>query len=179
MIKITEELIQLEQKDIKVIREKITIEQNNVCPIANITIPDGNHTLDHQHMTKRETRGVDGAGTIRGVLDYRANAWEGKVSKSFVRCGLAKEVDLVVALRNLANYLEREPYPMIHPNEKPKEKKLLKRPFAKIKKLYAEEFPKRKLLEYPKSGKATVLIKELSEKYPFGEAYKLLQYLHF
>ena len=165
MIKITEELIQLEQKDIKIIREKLTIEQDNVCPIANITIPVGNHTLDHQHMTKRETRGVNGAGAIRGVLDYRANAWEGKVSKSFVRSGLSKEVDLVVALRNLADYLEKEPYPMIHPNEKPKVKKLLKRPFAKIKKLYAEEYPNRKAIEYPKSGKSTVLIKELSERY--------------
>ncbi len=156
---------QLEHKDIKIIRESITAEQNNICPIMNKEIEDGNHVLDHQHMTKSETRGVNGAGTIRGVLDFRSNSWEGKVTNSFKRSGLSKEIDLIEALRNLADYLERDSYPLIHPNEKIKEKKLLKRPFNKIKKMYSKEYPKRKTLTYPKSGKATVQIKELSKKY--------------
>ena len=158
-------LIQLETKEIKEFREKLNKAQKNICPITKKPIQIGNHVLDHQHMTKKEVLGENGAGLIRGVLDFRANSWEGKVVNSFKRYGLNKEVDLIDALRNLAEYLEQDNLPYIHPNEKIKPKKLLKRPFNKIKKMYSEKYPKRKVLEYPKSGKATKLILELSKEF--------------
>ena len=158
-------LIQLETREIKEFREKLNKVQKNICPITKKPIQIGNHVLDHQHMTKKEVLGENGAGLIRGVLDFRANSWEGKVVNSFKRYGLNKEVDLIDALRNLAEYLEQDNLPYIHPNEKPKVKKLLKRPFNKIKKMYSEKYPKRKVLEYPKSGKATKLIIELSKEF--------------
>ena len=126
---------------------------------------EGTKVLDHQHKTKKEVIGEEGAGLIRGVLDYRANAWEGKVNNSFIRCGLHKITDLPSALRNLADYLEQDNYNYIHPNEKEKVKKLMKRPFNKIKKLHDIKYPKRKGLEYPKSGKPTKIIIELSKEF--------------
>ena len=128
----TIELTQLELKDIKPLREKLNLAQNNICPIINLPIDIS--VLDHQHKSKKEVIGINGAGLIRGVLDFRANAWEGKVNNSFIRCGLHKVMDLPTALRNLADYLEQENLPFIHPSEKPKVKKLMKRPFNKIKK---------------------------------------------
>ena len=68
-------------------------------------------------------------------------------------------------LRKLADYLEQNPTNLIHPRELPKAKKLGKRKFQKIAKAYAEEFPKRKPLEYPKTGKITKKIQELADKY--------------
>lgn len=49
--------------------------------------------------------------------------------------------------------------------EKPKPKKLGKRLFNKIAKLYKEEYSNRKPLEYPKSGKLTKKITELADRY--------------
>ena len=49
--------------------------------------------------------------------------------------------------------------------EKPKPKKLGKRLFNKIAKLYKEEYPNRKPLEYPKSGKLTKKFTDLVNGY--------------
>ena len=156
-------LTQLELKDIKPLREKLNSAQNNICPIINLPIDIS--VLDHQHKSKKEVIGINGAGLIRGVLDFRANAWEGKVNNSFIRWGLHKVMDLPTALRNLADYLEQENLPFIHPSEKPKVKKLMKRPFNKIKKIHDIKYPKRKKLMYPKSGKPTKIIIELAKSF--------------
>lgn len=159
------EFNQLKNNELKEFREALTLKQNNICPILNAEMEPGTQVLDHQHKTKKEVMGVNGAGLIRGVLDFRANAWEGKVNNSFIRCGLHKVMDLPTALRNLADYLEQENLPYIHPNEAPKVKKLMKRPFNKIKKLHDLKYPKRKGLMYPKSGKPTKIIIELSKEF--------------
>jgi hypothetical protein len=83
----------------------------------------------------------------------------------FKRSGLNKDISFIDYLRNLVKYLEQPTTNLIHPNEKVKEKKLMKRPFNKIKKLHDQKYPRRKPLEYPKSGKPTKVIKELAEEF--------------
>lgn len=162
-------LIQLKQKDIKPLKEKIWLENNKKCPVLNKEVPLEKMVLDHIHKRKDE-EASEQKGTCRTALEFRVNSMFGKIENSFKRYGLDKEIDLPTLLRNGANYLEKGAYCdnntyFIHPNEAPKEKKLGKRSFNKIKKLYSKEYPNRKELEYPKSSKCTKLIKELSEKY--------------
>lgn len=159
-------LTQLKQKDIKIYRKKILKEQNGMCPLTGNAIPEDKAVLDHQHTTKTETLGVNGAGLIRGVLHSQANAWEGKILYWFKRMGLAKIVDLPTLLRNLAAYLEREPYPLIHPNEAPKPKKLSKICYNKLMKVTDKKIP------YPKSGKLTKKLRYEFEKWDIDITYK-------
>lgn len=152
------QLTQLKQKDIKIYRERILEEQNGICLLTGAIIPEGKAVLDHQHARKTETLGVNGAGLIRGVLHSQANAWEGKVLYWFKRLGLAKIAVLPILLRNLATYLEREPYPLIHPSEAPKPKKLSKVCYNKLKKV-------NKKISYPKTGKLTEKLKKEFRKH--------------
>jgi len=123
--------------------------------------------VDHKHKLKANPAGPNGDGLVRGAIDRFANALEGKITNNWKRMGLGKYTDLPTYLRNLADYLENPPCEQkyIHPSEKPKVKKLGKRVFNKIAKLYAEEYPKRKELTYPKSNKPTKQIKLLAEYY--------------
>jgi len=164
-------LIQLNQKDIKSLKRKLHEAQNNICPLLNAEIPLDKMTLDHKHKLKANPAGPNGDGLVRGAIDFRANAMEGKISNNWKRYFGADEskhpITLPQYLRNLADYLENPPCEQIyiHPSEKPKPKKLGKRVFNKIAKLYKEEYPKRKPLEYPKSCKPTKKIRELAEYY--------------
>jgi len=164
-------LIQLKQKDIKELKQKLHKEQHNICPLLNKKVPLNEMTLDHKHKLKANPAGPNGDGLCRGAIEFRANAIEGKISNNWKRYFGADEskhpISLPDFLRNLADYLENPPCEQIyiHPSEKPKPKKLGKRVFNKIAKLYKEEYPKRKPLEYPKSCKPTKKIKILAEKY--------------
>ena len=161
-------MIQMEHKELKPYRESKVEELKHICPICKNKRELHQFVVDHQHKTKVEVNGIAGAGLIRGVICFKCNSTEGKMLNRFKRSGLNGEIDFITFLREMANYLEQDTTNIIHPTEKPKIKKLMKRPFNKIKKLHDEEYPKRKSLEYPKSGKATVLIKELSERYDIG-----------
>ena len=161
-------LKQVSYKELKDIKKELLEEQGYICPISQKPLKmDKEAVVDHKHkLFKDQPLGEDGAGLIRGILDFRVNAWEGKVFNSFKRLGLHKfDASLPDMLRRLADYLEKETTNYIHPAEKPKEKKLGKRKFNKIAKLYAKEKPKAKPLEYPKSKKITKKILELSKKY--------------
>lgn len=162
-----EEYIQLKQKDIKPLREKLLKEQNYICPICKEEITLSESTLDHQHrLFKDEEIGNNGAGLCRGVICFRCNAWEGKIFNAHRRLGLhKKELDQASLMRNLAEYLEQENYPYIHPSEAEKPKKLGKRIYNKLKKVYSEKYPNRKELEYPKSGKITKEIQKLLDEF--------------
>ena len=164
----------MSQKDIKVLKEKLWLENDKICPLLGIEIDLEKMVLDHIHKLKSEDASEQ-KGTIRNAIEFRANAIEGKITNNWKRYFGADEtkhpIDLPTFLRNLADYLEKGAYQdaegnyYIHPKEVKKEPKLSKRIFNKIAKLYKEEYPKRKPLEYPKSKKITKQIKELAEKY--------------
>ena len=60
--------------------------------------------MDHKHRLKSEKIGKDGKGLLRGVLDFRANSFEGRVLKLYKRSGLLGLIDLPGLLRNTADY---------------------------------------------------------------------------
>lgn len=159
------ELIQINQKDLNKVREELLIKENFTCPITKIKLTTQTGVVDHKHKRyKNQIIGEDGVGLIRSVLDRYANAWEGKVTNSFIRLGL-HNYDLSISdmLRNLADYLEREPTNYIHPTEKEKEPILKKSVYNKLVKLLKSDG--KKIPSYPKSGKITKDIKILLEKY--------------
>ena len=175
------ELIQMQNKDIKPLKEKLWEENDKKCPLLGIEVSLDKMVLDHIHKLKSEDLSID-KGTIRNALEFRANALEGKITNNWKRYFGSDEskhpISLPNFLRNLADYLEKGAYiegdkAYIHPSEKKKEPNLSKKNYNKAKKLYnAEEFvPKRKnqkkkpMPEYPKSGKATKIIKEIFSKY--------------
>lgn len=145
------ELLQLKQDDLKRIREELYIAQDKKCAILKKEFPIEKMVVDHKHKAWYEAVGENNAGLVRGCLHFQVNAWEGKVLNTYKRLGMAAlGMPLPELLRSLADYLEKEPLNLIHPNEKPKPKRLGKRLFAQINKAYKQKYPKRKALEYPK-----------------------------
>lgn len=161
---------EMKQPEIKVLKEKIWEANDKKCPILNIEVPLEKMVLDHIHKLKNEEYS-ETKGVIRTALEFRVNAFFGKMENAFKRYGLEKEYNLAEILRNAADYFDEGAYQCeegfyyVHPNEVPKVKKLGKREFNKILKQYKIDFPTKKPLEYPKSGKPTKQIIELAEKY--------------
>jgi hypothetical protein len=141
-------------------------KQKGICPVCNREIPFNKSVLDHQHkLLKTDTIGENGVGLIRGVLCSQCNVWEGKIFNSFRRYGLHKfEISIPILLRNLANYLERDNLPFIHPKEI-KKKVLSKSKYNKLKKAYSKQNNKKKFPEYPKSKKITKSLSVLFEDF--------------
>jgi len=167
-----EELKQLKSKDITKIRDEILYFQQGKCALCHNPITEKSGTsLDHQHRTKDSIIGENGGGLVRGVLCRSCNVFEGKIWNNSKRFGLHD--NLSNWLRDLADYLDKENYPLIHPSEEPREPKVSKRNYNKCKKLYNEEefIPKRKnqkkkpMIEYPKTGKLTKGLRELFERF--------------
>lgn len=162
------ELKEINYNQLVKLRLKQWQKQNKICPILKQKIKYEDSCWDHKHKTKAESLGEDGKGLLRGVLHFQANSWEGKCTNAFKRYGLHKfNISLPEALRNLADYIENPPMPpeYIHPNERPKAKKIGKRDFNRIIKYYFQMFPKRrKLPVYPKRGKMTKEFSLLLEK---------------
>jgi len=172
--------IEMKQKDIRVLKEKIWLENGKKCPVLGKEIPLEKMALDHAHK-RNDDEYSPTKGVIREALDFRTNAVLGKLENALKRTALSyqKDFDLPTFLRNAADYFERGAYVdedgnmYIHPSEVHKPKKLSKSNYNKVKKLYNnEEFiPKRKnqkkkpFPEYPKSGKPTVSLIELFKKY--------------
>jgi len=164
-------LIQINWEELRTLRHKQWREQKSICPILKQIIRFEDSVFDHKHITRREIEegkvGEDGKGLLRGVLHDQANVMEGKIARLYKRYSLNKFIALPVLLRNIADYLENPPMPQkyIHPSEKPKAKKLGKRDYNRIKKYYFEMYPKRrKIPEYPKSGKMTKEWEDMIEK---------------
>jgi hypothetical protein len=134
----TPKYTQLKAKDVKKYRNIIAKEQKGLCAICKTCLENCKGvSLDHQHKTKKETIGVNGAGLIRGVLCRDCNVFEGKIWNNSKRYG--KFDNLPEFLRNLADYLEKENYPYIHPSEEPKPQKVSKRQYNKLLKAYKEQ----------------------------------------
>lgn len=160
-------LIQLKHKDISILRKQWWLDNNKTCPIANKKVPLSECTLDHQHKLKSEVADESGKGLCRGVLWNRSNAWEGKVWNSFKRLGLNSHIDIVSALRNLADYLEsnhiHDDIKYIHPSEAPPKLKLKKSSYNKLKSVMSKNIDNRKLPKY--TGNLTQPLKKLFNEY--------------
>lgn len=156
----------LKQADIKELREKLHREQNEICPICKDKTAYDKITLDHQHKKKHEEIGELGKGLIRGTICFTCNSAEGRILSVYQRQGLhKKEIEYTDWLRNLADYLDRENLPYVHPNEVPKEPNIKKSLYNKLKKEYLKTERKKKFPDFPKSGKMTKALKELSEEF--------------
>ena len=165
--------VELKNKDIKILKQKLYTQNNGICPLLKIPIPFDKMALDHIHKLNSEPYATN-KGTIRNAIEFRANTLEGTISNKFKRlygADVSKHpISLPDFLRNLANYLEEGAYCetsvetmtyMIHPTEVPKAKKVKKSSFNKMLKMHKQKYPKKKPPVYPKSKKLTKLLKKL------------------
>ena len=153
-------------KDITKHRNSILEEQGGVCAICKLTCKK--YVLDHQHKRKRsDENGVNGNGCIRGVLCDGCNRIEGKVWNNAIRFG--KHEMLPQLLRNMADYLERETYPLIHPSEKPVPRRVSKKKYKQLVKLMKEhegiEPPKIPLTKKGKPRELSITLKSCFIRY--------------
>ncbi len=156
-------LKQVKYDELKSLRIELYKEQGSICAILKKPVPHDKLVLDHQHKTRAETIGANGAGLLRGVLHAQVNSVEGRIRKSFIRGGIGKlGISFTDFLRNLADYLDQENLPLIHPDEQPKPKKLKKSSYNKLKKVVNG---KQKIPNYPKSRKLIKALDELYKKY--------------
>lgn len=147
----------LKSSEVQRQREIILERQEGKCLICNRECLSP--VLDHHHKKK-----VKGTGRIRGVLCRNCNIFLGKIENNSSRYCISGE-SLPEVLRNIANYLEKEQYPFLHPSEKPKEPILKRSSYNKLKK---ELKGKYKIPEYPKSGKLTKNLEKLFSKVDFS-----------
>jgi len=164
--------IYLKQKDLKQLREQIWLENNKICPLLNIEIPLNKAVVDHIHKLKNEEISEQ-KGTIRNVIEFRANAIEGKITNIWKRYFGSDEskhpISLPQFLRNLADYLEKGAYQKdgkyyVHPTEI-KNEKISKRQYNKLKKAYEQSNKKKKFPEFPKTGKLTKPLEKLFKEF--------------
>ena len=121
--------------------------------------------LDHHHKKK-----IKGTGLIRGVICSNCNVFLARIENNAMRFGIKNE-DLSKILSNISKYLNRPQYPYIHPSEKVKELYLGKRSFNTLKILHDTRYPRRKPIEYPKSGKMTVKVLALFVEFKIEPKY--------
>lgn len=122
----------------------------HICPIMKLKYETDEMVVDHAHVSNAKNLDREWeAGLLRGIVSRYANAWEGKVINSYIRCGLHKTgVPFHEALRSLADFVEHPPLTYlkyIHPNEKPKGKHLKKNSVKKLIKLFKAKYPSRKV----------------------------------
>lgn len=140
---------EITQSEIPKLRDFLLEKQSGLCKLCQrqITSETG-YSLDHQHCTKSEELGENGAGLVRGVLCRDCNVLEGKFWNASKRYRIPNLQENPVQaridwLRNLANYLESNAsnnteileIPTLHPSER--------RPVKMTKSLYnmlKEEF---------------------------------------
>ena len=169
-------LTEINWSELKVLRKKQWLKQNKKCAILQQEIEYKDAVMDHKHKKKSEPVGKDGKGLLRGVLHKYVNSFEGKVVYWYTRYGLHNLVPLPKLLRKLADFLENPPMKSvyIHPSERKKPKKLQKKCFNELNKVYKLKYPKRKPLEFPKRGYLTKKLNGL-----FNEFEIPVQYLHY
>jgi hypothetical protein len=151
---------QLKGSEVPALRAKLLEEQSGVCPICSGDV--NSPCLDHEHTKK-----IKGSGQVRGVICRMCNVFLGKIENNCVRYGIGL-FELPRVLRNVADYVQKDPLPYMHPSEAPKAPKLKKTSYNKLKKAYdgRAKFP-----EYPKQKKLTKGLKALFEKYGIEPEY--------
>lgn len=105
------ELTPLTASSQKILKDEL-LNQTTLCPLCNS--PLDRPVLDHQHATKSEIPGENGACLIRGLLCNNCNAFLGKIENNSKRFTIK---DLPAFLRATANYLESDNMPFIHSSE--------------------------------------------------------------
>jgi len=164
--------VEMKHKDIKILKEKIWKQNNKKCPVLGKEINLDKAVLDHIHKRNDDEYAIN-KGTIRTTLDFRVNAVLGKLENALKRTGLLNEpdFDIVEFMYNAGDYLKKGAYCetldnediyYIHPIEVTKEPKLRKDCYNRLKKIYDG---KAKFPSYPSSGKLTVGLKKLFDKY--------------
>lgn len=145
---------QLKSTEVKKFRNWLLKKQKFKCPICGCKITDP--VLDHSHQKR-----VGGSGLCRGVLCRTCNVFLAKSENNATRYRI-KQNELPAVLRNVADYLEKKHLPYIHPSEKPKEPKLKKQSYNKLKRVYDMKpaFP-----AYPASGKLTIKLDALFKRF--------------
>jgi hypothetical protein len=73
------------------------------CPIMQNGC--SNPCVDHDHKS----------GVVRGVISMEGNTFLGRVENSFRRFGTSSDIGLPSVLRNMADYLEKNPTGYLHP----------------------------------------------------------------
>ncbi len=142
---------QIQKEEVKKIRKFFHKKMNKgVCPVLKMSYQHEEMVVDHAHTANANNLGKkEEAGLIRGVIHRQANTMEGKITNFFIRCGLHKmSITLPNFLRNLADFIEEPPMiylKYIHPSEKGKSKNLKKTSINKLKKMYRNRYPNRKI----------------------------------
>lgn len=152
-------LRQLKTTEIAKLRAFLLKKQGGVCAICG-TAPT-RACLDHEHKKR-----LRGSGLVRGTICSNCNVFLGKAENNCVRYGIDIR-KLPIRLRQMAKYLERTHTHHIHPSEKPKPKKLMRRSYNKLYTLYKAAPVRTPFPAFPKSGK---MIKALQTLYNY---YKL------
>ncbi len=142
------EFKEMKKSDIKILKEKIWLANNKQCPVLKIDVPLDKMVLDHAHKRKDEEYSTD-KGVIRTALEFRVNAFFGKIENAFKRFGLKDIISLPDLLISGAEYLEKESYHegetyFVHPTEIPKREKVKTREYNRVKKYYFKLYPNRK-----------------------------------
>lgn len=146
-------IVYTNQKETQDIKRILHESSNGICPLLGTEIPLDKSVADHQHKLKAEscTNWEDGGkGLIRGAIEFRANAVEGKIVNAWSRYGLGKEgYDLPTYLRNLADYLESPPAKELdecyaYYSEKPKRTKVKISEYKRVAKYYLELHPRKR-----------------------------------
>lgn len=145
----------LKANEIKDLKEFLWKENDEYCPICSRKHSLDKMVLDHSHQKK-----VKGTGLIRGAICHLCNVLLGKIENNSPRYKITQG-ELPGVLRAMADYLEQEHLPYLHPTEKQPEPKLKKTSFNKLLKAYNGK----KVIEYPKSGKLTQELSKLFNKY--------------
>lgn len=161
------ELIPLNERECKELKKAQWLKQGKKCSVLKREVPWEDITLDHKHKRKAEKAGPYGRGLVRGILHNRVNAFEGAILRQYKKYGLTDIIPLPKLLRRLANYLDHPPIEQkyIYWTEREPAKKMSKIDFKRIIKYYPVLYPKRKKLpEFPKSGKLTKELAKLLEQ---------------
>lgn len=130
------DLVQLSVADVAVYRARLLRDQGGKCAICKLVC--AKPVLDHQHKRRQaDPNGPNGDGLVRGVLCDGCNRIEGKVWNNAYRFG--KHHLLPELLRNMADYLEQDNHPWIHPSEKPRPRRVSKRRYNELAKVMKEK----------------------------------------
>jgi len=128
---------QLKQKGVKPLRDILYQKQNGICPVCSRQIKDP--VLDHMHTKK-----IQGTGQIRGTICNLCNTYIARIENNARRHHIKVE-ELPEILNNIANYFQDQKL-ILHPSEAPKQKRVQKRDWNRIKKYYFKLYPNRRTL---------------------------------
>ncbi len=167
---------QIKQEELIKIRKFFHKKQNGICPILKLRFNVSKMCVDHAHTANSNNLGrPEEAGLIRGVIHRQANTMEGKITNSFIRCGLHKfDITMPDFLRHLADFIEKPTMThlgYIHPNEVPKGKYLGKTCMNRLVKAYNHKYPGRNIPDvmiYKKWKKGKKKGKEKGKKLTAG-----------